>query len=959
MEHAVPLLRGSDETVAVAESPPLHKPLPPPPPSLDSLDFSLLDSAVRESAELSRTPWEKRSKRVGRWLLLAAIGVAVGALGFIITWTSQYLQRSKLDVMHGIITAGSDNVAGAFIVFLAISLAYGLLAAIPTAMIAPSAASGGISEVVAILNGVSLPSAMKLETLAVKIFGNVFGLSSGAPIGAEGPMVHVGAIVSSLLSQGQAVLGLPIRRVFGSDVERRDFIVAGASAGLAAAFGAPVGSVLFAVEECTSHWHRSLVWRIFFCSVVAAYTVDFLFTGIGTPVDPTTSAGWGTLTHPGMFSFGSFTGKAGLWSLWELPVFASMGIAGGLLGAGFVALSRRLMRLRAVHCPPSAPMLRVSEVAAIVILNSVCKFFSPYVIGTCKVLPSTITGDSFQPTLVQFYCPAGQYNDLASLFMGPSEDVIRSLFHFTHADGSNTGPPPFTFASIAVFVVMYSGLAVLSNGVAWPSGLFIPALLAGSAFGRLVGEGLNLLPSVLPASAPASGQLVDPGSYALIGAAALLGGSSRLTITISALLLESTGNYVFSLPIMVTVLSARIIGSIFNRSIYEVVIEEKGYPVLPPRPPSKFKHLLRAQDVMTRQVMVLPTLITAGALLDALKSCGHSGFPVVHSESLLQSHPRLGNLAGYIQRRHLSVLLSRRTFHAALPSIPFLPGNDAAADIRLGRQAAAYSVQIADGAGSGLDSSGGYRNHGKRRLGRPPAASSSGRPELPRTGSGVRLRMPSVPSLSVDAILEAVGGGEGGRLSIDSKPNVAGGGMRYSKSGTKLWMLQEEGMGPGKSADGSIGSEGRRRARTGSPHGTGWDSGGRPGEEDNAVELLYMDEPMLSWKDLEADYPRYPSVDGLELSAAERAMYVDLRPYMDPCPVTVSAQAPLERAYQLFNACGLRHLLVTNDAHDVTGIITRRELQVGTLGAHADAKRTRQAAQASMWDEAHTALGDS
>jgi hypothetical protein len=170
-------------------------------------------------------------------------------------------------------THSSSSSAGesAFLVYLFYQT---LFAAISCMFVwcEPIAGGSGIPEVQAFLNGIDLPRVMRVKTLLCKVMGVTFSVAAGLPVGKEGPMVHIGAIVAAGISQGKTKLwGVDTSfskfSDFRNDREKRDFVACGAAAGICSAFGAPIGGVLFSLEEGASYWSTKLTWRAFFCAV--------------------------------------------------------------------------------------------------------------------------------------------------------------------------------------------------------------------------------------------------------------------------------------------------------------------------------------------------------------------------------------------------------------------------------------------------------------------------------------------------------------------------------------------------------------------------------------------------------------------------------------------------------------------------------------------------------------------
>lgn len=105
------------------------------------------------------------------------------------------------------------------------------------------AAGSGIPEIKVILSGFVIPHYLDFKVLAVKAFSAVFAVATGMCLGKEGPFVHISTCVAYLV-------GRCVPRFRDNGRKMRELLSAGCSSGLAVAFGAPLGGVLFSYEVC-------------------------------------------------------------------------------------------------------------------------------------------------------------------------------------------------------------------------------------------------------------------------------------------------------------------------------------------------------------------------------------------------------------------------------------------------------------------------------------------------------------------------------------------------------------------------------------------------------------------------------------------------------------------------------------------------------------------------------------
>lgn len=146
-------------------------------------------------------------------------------------------------------------------------------------------------------------------------------------------------------------------------------------------------------------------------------------------------------------------------------------------------------------------------------------------------------------------------------------------------------------------------MTVFTFGMKVPCGLFIPSLCLGAIMGRIVGIGveqlaLNYQHFWMFGDECAPGvNCITPGLYAMVGAAAVLGGVTRMTVSLVVIMFELTGGVRYIVPLMAAAMASKWVGDALGKQgIYDAHIGLNGYPFLDSK--DEFQHTTLAADVM-------------------------------------------------------------------------------------------------------------------------------------------------------------------------------------------------------------------------------------------------------------------------------------------------------------------------------------------------------------------------
>ncbi|KKZ60111.1 chloride channel, other eukaryote [[Emmonsia] crescens] len=196
------------------------------------------------------------------WLVITIVGAAIGLNAAFLNIVTEWLADIKLGycttgfyLNESFCCWGADDASQGcsewqpwssiapfnYIAYFIFAVLFAFSSAVLVNSFAPYAAGSGISEIKVIIAGFIMKGFLGARTLIIKSLALPLSIASGLSVGKEGPSVHFAVCTGNVIS-----------RWFGkykrNAAKTREILTATAGAGVAVAFGSPIGGVLFSLE---------------------------------------------------------------------------------------------------------------------------------------------------------------------------------------------------------------------------------------------------------------------------------------------------------------------------------------------------------------------------------------------------------------------------------------------------------------------------------------------------------------------------------------------------------------------------------------------------------------------------------------------------------------------------------------------------------------------------------------
>jgi chloride channel 3/4/5 len=313
------------------------------------------------------------------------------------------------------------------------------------------------------------------------------------------------------------------------------------------------------------------------------------------------------------------------WHWFELFAFAALGVMGGVVGScinflnGYWCRLKRKSRVLRRH--------QLLEIGVLAFVTAILNYRVPFL-------------------------REGMLEVLSGLF----EDCVDQNHRLCVSDEGKVIFDVFTAGCVRML------LMTVTFGAKLPAGCFVPALFIGACLGRAVGVWMK---AVVHLNADWTGfascgadpsHCVIPGVYAIVGAAAVLAGVTRMTICLVVIMFELTGGLEYVVPCMLVTITSKWVAEVLGcPSIYEIHLALTGYPYLDAK--EEFDddsvtvaHMQSALGTLGAPIVSLWSGQTLAHLKEIVRGHMYKWFPIVVSQ---------GNstLIGFVSRSALCAQL--------------------------------------------------------------------------------------------------------------------------------------------------------------------------------------------------------------------------------------------------------------------------------------------------------------
>ncbi|KIK69286.1 hypothetical protein GYMLUDRAFT_643356 [Collybiopsis luxurians FD-317 M1] len=608
-------------------------------------DFTTIDWIQDSILERNRSIRAGKTRWAGigqTWLVISIVGVFIGLNAAVISIVTEWLS----DIKMGYCSDGwwlneqfccweiegedettacdswhpwSEVGPARWLIYVLFAATFAFTAAHLVRSLAKYAAGSGISEIKCILAGFTMQGFLGFSTFFIKSVTLPLIIASGLSVGKEGPSVHVACCIGYIVASW-------FPKFASSEAKMRQVVTAASAAGVAVAFGAPIGGVLFSIEEMSHNFSIKTMWRSFFCALVATFTLSAM--------------------NPFR------TGKLVLfqvtydrdWHFFEIIFFVILGIFGGLYGAFVVRFNLQVAAFRRKYLQSHA----VAEAVTLAVVTAMIGYSNRF-----------LRIDMTESMAILF-------RECDAATGGGTGDICQTSIQWRLAN------------SLLLATIIRTGLVVISYGCKVPAGIFVPSMAVGASFGRMVGIMVRATYKAYPRSGifaycdPNIPACITPGTYAFLGAAAALSGVMRITVTVVVIMFELTGALTYILPTMIVLLVTKAVGDLLGTNgIADETIRFNGFPFL-----EKEDHAygVDVSAVMRTDLYTVPEKgFSVKDVESLLTTTNVQGFPVVSApvagtESLSSSWSEpvtaegedfKSTLLGYIGKTELRFVLER------------------------------------------------------------------------------------------------------------------------------------------------------------------------------------------------------------------------------------------------------------------------------------------------------------